>query len=53
MTERTSPAANSGEADRPTKQETQPAKGKPVVIPVPTREAVLRDLEKTVPKREP
>jgi len=27
-------------------QPTQPAKGKPVEIPVPTRDAVLRDLER-------
>lgn len=30
----------------PPTQPTQPAKGKPVEIPVPTRDAVLRDLEK-------
>lgn len=34
---------------RPTKsrvQQTQPKKGKPVEIPVPTRDEVLRDLAK-------
>jgi hypothetical protein len=37
--------------DEPT-QSTQPAEGDPVEIPVPTREEVLRDLEK-VAKRPP
>lgn len=32
--------------EEPPKQKTQPKKGKPVEIPVPTRDAVLRDLEK-------
>lgn len=31
---------------REPKQKTQPAKGKPVEIPVPKRKDVLRDLEK-------
>jgi len=34
-------------------QPTQPAKGKPVEIPVPTRDAVLRDLEKAVKPKPP
>jgi len=34
------------EKPKPPTQQTQPAKGKPVEIPVPTRDAVLRDLEK-------
>jgi len=35
-------------------QPTQPAEGEPVEIPVPTREQVLRDLEKVArpPKRQ-
>ena len=32
--------------DKP-KQPTQPAKGEPVEIPVPSREDVMRDLKKT------
>ena len=32
-------------------QETQPKKGKPVKIPVPTREEFLRDLDKVAPPR--
>jgi hypothetical protein len=30
-------------------QETQPKKGKPVEIPVPTREEIMRDLAKVAP----
>jgi hypothetical protein len=32
-------------------QFTQPKKGEPVEIPIPTREAFLRNLEKVTPKR--
>lgn len=46
MTERTKEPADSGQPDRPTTQKTRPAKGEPVEIPVPTRDAVLHDLEK-------
>ncbi len=53
MTERTNEPADSGQADRPATQKTQPAKGEPIEIPVPEREEVLRDLEKTMaPSRE-
>ncbi len=31
-------------------QKTQPKKGKPVEIPVPTRDAFLRDIEKVAPR---
>jgi len=33
-------------ADSPPTQPTQPKRGKPVEIPIPTREAVIRDLMK-------
>jgi hypothetical protein len=33
----------------PKTQPTQPKKGEPVEIPIPTREAVLRDLMKVAP----
>jgi hypothetical protein len=39
--------------DQP-KQKTRPKKGKPIEIPVPKREDVLRDLVKVArPKRKP
>jgi len=39
--------------DPPT-QPTQPkGKGKPIEIPIPTREAVIRDLMKVAPRVEP
>jgi hypothetical protein len=38
--------------DKQPTQKTQPAKGKPVEIPIPTREAVIRDLMKTAPPVE-
>lgn len=53
MTERTNEPADSGQADRPATQKTRPAKGEPVEIPVPTREAFLRDLEKVAPPVPP
>lgn len=34
-------------------QKTQPKKGEPVEIPVPTRDAFLRDLEKVAPPGKP
>jgi hypothetical protein len=34
-------------------QKTQPKKGDPVEIPIPTRDAVLRDLMKVAPRPEP
>lgn len=34
------------ERDAQPTQKTKPKKGKPVEIPVPTRDAVLRDLER-------
>lgn len=37
--------------ERPT-QPTQPTMGKPVEIPIPTREAVIRDLMKVAPRVE-
>jgi hypothetical protein len=37
--------------DGPT-QETQPAEGEPVEIPIPTREEVLRDLGKVAKPRK-
>jgi len=43
------PTQNGGE---PT-QETQPRKGEPDEIPVPTREAVLRDLRKVAMPQKP
>jgi hypothetical protein len=35
------------------KQRTRPVKGKPIEIPIPTREAVIRDLMKVAPRVEP
>lgn len=35
------------------KQQTQPKKGKPVEIPVPTRAAFLRNLKKVAPPVRP
>ena len=35
--------------DKQPTQKTQPKKGKPAEIPIPTREAVIRDLMKTAP----
>ena len=40
-------------ADSPPTQPTQPKRGKPVEIPIPTREAVIRDLMKVAPRVEP
>jgi len=34
------------------KQPTRPVRGKPVEIPIPTREAVIRDLMKVAPPVE-
>ena len=39
-------------AEEPT-QPTQPAKGEPVDIPVPTRDEVFRDLGKVAKPRKP
>ena len=38
--------------DQPT-QKTQPKKGEPIEIPIPTREEVFRDLEKVAKPRKP
>jgi hypothetical protein len=38
--------------DEPT-QETQPKKGEPAEIPIPTREEVFRDLGKVAKSRKP
>ncbi len=42
-----------GDEDKQPTQKTQPKKGKPVEIPIPKRDAVLRDLQKLAQPKDP